>query len=102
MSSLQLLRTWSSFDWPDEYLVIGQSGCGDYYAIDMDDEYSLVYLWNHEIGDFAIDEQKDSLEEFAGSLVETYRTLSEVKARMSRKTSPIIRWLKGLFARPTN
>ena len=56
----QVVRSWSSFDWPDEYLVIGQSGCGDYYAIDVDDEYSPVYLWNHEIGDFAVEEQTDS------------------------------------------
>src|SRR5690349_11646596 len=57
----RIVRMMQCFDWPEEYLAIGESGCGDYYAIDMDDEYSSVYLWNHEQGDFADDEEVDSL-----------------------------------------
>jgi len=83
----RLVRTFNSFEWPDEYLVIGESGCGDYYAIDIDDEDSSVYLWNHEQGDFSDDEEVDSLPEFAGQLIQSYESVAKHQRDLARAES---------------
>ena len=57
-------------EWPDEQFVIGDNGCGDYYTIDIDDEESPVFFFEHEQSDF--DETAGSLEEFAGDLILKY------------------------------
>jgi len=64
-------------DFPAEYFVIGQSGCGDYYAIDTDDDDSPVYFWNHEIGDFDEEEEHESLAAFAAELIRGVKLFNE-------------------------
>lgn len=66
---------------PTEYFIVGHSGCGDYYAIDADDDDSSVYLWNHEIGDFADDEEEESIEVFARHLLESVKRVNQVVRR---------------------
>ncbi len=36
--------------WPDNLLVIGRSGCGDYYCISTDKAFSGVKEYDHEEG----------------------------------------------------
>jgi hypothetical protein len=38
--------------WPDDMLVIGDSGCGDFYCLDLSEEPPSVVCWNHETGEF--------------------------------------------------
>ncbi|WHI46443.1 SMI1/KNR4 family protein [Microbulbifer sp. VAAF005] len=54
------------------YFLIGGSGCGDYYFIDISDEESPVYFWNHDIAGFDDDEESVNLIEHAGKLLESY------------------------------
>lgn len=54
--------------WPERLLVIGESGCGDYYAIQLDGGSEAVHCWNHEIGDF--EESADSLAKFLEGLID--------------------------------
>jgi hypothetical protein len=42
----------SETSWPQHMVVIGDSGCGDYYCLDLSQEPAPVVCWNHEIGDF--------------------------------------------------
>ncbi len=50
-------------------IVIGESGCGDYYIIDTDDEDPDVRFWNHEIREFSDDERSESLAEYVGKIM---------------------------------
>ena len=36
--------------WPNHFLVIGESGGGDYYAINLKNKKAAVYFWDHETG----------------------------------------------------
>lgn len=38
--------------WPYNMVVIGDSGCGDYYCLDISQFPSPVVCWNHEISEF--------------------------------------------------
>ena len=73
------VRSSQSIDWEDEYFVIGESGCGDYYAIDIDDVESPVYFWNHDIGDFDDREELESLDHFAKRMTEMYAYVRQIK-----------------------
>ena len=68
----KLVRESNGIDIDASHFLIGESGCGDYYFIDLDENESSVYFWNHDISDFDEDEKSDSLLEHAGKLVEIY------------------------------
>lgn len=63
-----------------DYFVIGHSGCGDYYLMELDSEEPGVILWNHETGELEEDEEYSTIEEFAGQMLET-RLFVESRAR---------------------
>ncbi|MCH2201319.1 MAG: SMI1/KNR4 family protein [Fuerstiella sp.] len=58
----------NDFQWPDQVLVIGENGEGDYYCIDSTGKYSGVLLFDHQLVEF---------EEIAGSLSEYIELLLE-------------------------
>jgi hypothetical protein len=39
-------------NWPDDYLVIGDSGCGDYYCISRSGSFPGVVAYEHEMASF--------------------------------------------------
>ena len=39
-------------DWPDDLLIIGGSGCGDYYCISSSGVFQGIQIYEHEIGAF--------------------------------------------------
>ncbi len=58
------------FFWPEQFLVIGETGGGDYYCIDVNGEVPGVMQYNHmEVGFEVV---ADSLDEFTEMLVETF------------------------------
>jgi hypothetical protein len=38
--------------WPDQYFVVGESGCGDWYCLDTSHSPAPVVCWNHETAAF--------------------------------------------------
>lgn len=46
--------------WSDSVVVIGDSGCGDYYSLDLDEVPAVVKSWDHETGE--IEEVAASIE----------------------------------------
>lgn len=56
--------------WPEQFLVIGETGSGDYYCIDVLAEITGVMQYNHQSVSF--DVIADSLEEFVDMLMETF------------------------------
>jgi len=44
----------SGAEWPGAYLVIGDSGCGDYYCLDTSRAPASVLCWNHELASFEV------------------------------------------------
>lgn len=54
--------------WPEGLFVVGESGCGDYYAIGLDGQSEAVLCWNHEHGEF--EESSASLKVFVKGLVD--------------------------------
>ncbi|MDC0936304.1 SMI1/KNR4 family protein [Pirellulales bacterium] len=73
------VRMSHAIDWDDEYFVIGESGCGDYYAIDIDDVESPVYFWNHDFGDFDEREESNSLEHRVEQTMHAYEYVRQLK-----------------------
>ena len=63
------------FRWPDQLLVIGETGDGDYYCVDLDGEHAGVLQFRHHAVEFEI--IADSLEEFVEMLIESFVTGSE-------------------------
>jgi len=61
--------------WRDTFLAIGESGCGDYYAIDLDENDGEVYFWNHETAEVDDSEGFPSILEFAGYFLRMYQNL---------------------------
>ena len=56
--------------WPDQFLIIGETGSGDYYCIDMCGEVDGVMQYNHQEVQWHVCE--DSLEEFVEMLVDVF------------------------------
>lgn len=81
----KLVETFQLSDWESSWFVIGESGCGDYYVIDVADDECAVVFWDHEQGRPSPEEGFDSLPEFAGDLVDMYRDLA---ARKVEESSP--------------
>lgn len=60
------------FRWPDQLLVIGETGDGDYYCVDLDGEHTGVLQFRHHAVEFEV--IADSLEEFVDMLTESFVT----------------------------
>ena len=56
--------------WPHEMIIIGDSGCGDYYCLDLSQLPSPIVCWNHEISDF---------EHVASSIQNWYQEVKEME-----------------------
>lgn len=63
------------FFWPEQFLVIGETGSGDYYCIDVEGEVDGVMQYDHQNVGFEV--IADSLDEFVEMLVETFILESE-------------------------
>lgn len=66
--------------WPDELFVIGEDGCGNYYAIRHEEEDSAVFFFNHERDE--IQQCAKSLEDFCKRL----RTLAPLDAKVVHRS----------------
>jgi SMI1-KNR4 cell-wall len=53
--------------WPDNFFVIGDDQCGNYWSVDLQTADSGVWFYEHEIG--AFERQHNSLQEFGESLL---------------------------------
>lgn len=60
------------FRWPDQLLVIGETGDGDYYCVDLDGEHAGVLQFRHHAVEFEV--VADSLDEFVEMLTESFVT----------------------------
>ena len=58
------------FRWPDQLLVIGETGDGDYYCVDTDGEHDGVLQFLHYAVEF--ESIADSLNDFVEMLLEAY------------------------------
>lgn len=58
------------FYWPNQVLVIGENGEGDYYGIDLANEYPGVLFFDHQTVEF--EELTDSLSEYVEMLRESF------------------------------
>lgn len=58
------------FLWPEQFLVIGETGSGDYYCIDVDGDVDGVMQYDHMHVGFEV--IADTLDEFVEMLVETF------------------------------
>lgn len=58
------------FRWPDQLLVIGETGDGDYYCVDLDGDHAGVLQFRHHAVEFEV--IADSLEEFVDMLIESF------------------------------
>ena len=63
------------FRWPPTFLVIGETGEGDYYCVDMNGEHEGVLQFRHHAVEF--ETIADSLDEYIEMLVECYVTRDE-------------------------
>jgi hypothetical protein len=60
----------NEFRWPDQLLVIGETGDGDYYCVDCDGEHPGVLQFRHHPVEFEF--ITDSLQEFVELLLESF------------------------------
>ncbi len=60
----------AEFFWPEQLIVIGETGAGDYYCIDADGEYDGVLLFEHQPVEFAL--VTETLNEFVDLLIENF------------------------------
>ncbi|MEO2031672.1 MAG: SMI1/KNR4 family protein [Planctomycetaceae bacterium] len=60
----------NEFLWPDQVLVIGENGEGDYYGIDLTQEYQGVLLFDHQEVEF--EEITDTLDEYVELLQQSF------------------------------
>lgn len=56
--------------WPEQFMIIGETGSGDYYCIDVLDEVEGVIQYDHQAVQFEV--CADSLDEFIEMLVDTF------------------------------
>ena len=59
-----------AYDWPAEFLVIGDNGHGDYYCIAVNDPDCNVLYFDHQLGEFF--EMQETLASFVDCLVAQY------------------------------
>ncbi|MCH2212297.1 MAG: SMI1/KNR4 family protein [Fuerstiella sp.] len=60
----------TDFQWPDQVLVIGENGEGDYYCIDLTGKYPGVLFFDHQLVEY--EEITESLEEYVELLLESF------------------------------
>jgi hypothetical protein len=60
----------TEFYWPDQLMIIGETGAGDYYCIDVDQQVVGVMQFDHHSVGFEV--IADSLNEFVDMLEETF------------------------------
>ena len=58
------------FRWPDQLLVIGETGDGDYYCVDTDGEHEGVLQFRHYAVEFEV--IADSLDDFVEMLMQAF------------------------------
>ncbi len=58
------------FRWPDQLLVIGETGDGDYYCVDTDGEHPGVLQFRHHAVEFEY--IAESLSDFVDMLIESF------------------------------
>jgi len=58
------------FFWPEQLLVIGETGGGDYYCLDTESPDDEVIQFDHQATEFEV--VADSLKEFVAILEETF------------------------------
>jgi hypothetical protein len=63
----------SGLDRTPRMLVVGEGGCGETYWVDLDDQRGPVYRFEAGQEAASSDPVADSLEEFAGNLIASYR-----------------------------
>ena len=61
------------FFWPNQLVVIGETGEGDYYCIDASEEHAGVFLFDHQAVEFEV--MAESLQEFVDALIESFTAL---------------------------
>lgn len=71
-------------EWPDELFVIGEDGCGNYYAIRHEEEDSAVFFFDHERDE--IQQCAESLEDFC-KRIRTLAPFDEKVVHRSRRRS---------------
>lgn len=64
------------FRWPDQLLVIGETGDGDYYCLDTDGEHEGVLQFRHYSVEFEV--IADSLNEFVEMLSDAFVSRTSV------------------------
>ena len=57
-------------EWPNQFLVIGETGTGDYFCIDVEGDVTGVIQFNHQAVEFEV--IAESLTEFIEILEETF------------------------------
>ena len=63
------------FFWPEQFFVIGETGGGAYYCIDVDGDVDGVMQFDHQAVQFEV--VADSLQEFVEILEETFCSIPE-------------------------
>jgi hypothetical protein len=58
------------FSWPDQLLIIGENGTGDYFGIDISGEHAGVLQYLHQPVEF--EQISESLDEYIEMLLETF------------------------------
>ena len=58
------------FEWPEQLLVIGENGEGDYYCIDTDKEHEGVLQYRHQTLEF--EQISESINEFVELLMDAF------------------------------
>lgn len=58
------------YAWPDQFMIIGETGSGDYYCIDLNGEVEGVMQYNHQAVEFEV--IADSMSDFIEILTEVY------------------------------
>ncbi len=72
---------WTENDgpWPEQYFVIGDDQCGNYWVIDVSSPDEQVLFYDHDIGKFNV--EHESIQAFADHLVQSTNKWNEQQRR---------------------
>lgn len=75
---------WTEHDgpWPEQFFVIGDDQCGNYWMIDLNSSGREVYFYDHELGTFSVVHR--SVEVFARHLVRETRHWNREQRRRAK------------------
>jgi hypothetical protein len=65
--------------WPDNFFVIGDDQCGNYWSVDLQTADPGVWFYDHEIG--AFERQHESLQDFGESLLKEIAEFNRMRGR---------------------